>query len=174
MPSGSVNSVLTHRFKKQLAREEDAAVKGAITRMVGSGLLPIEAKEVANRKVLGMNDLQLALDVADCGLGQFPLVAARVRDGYQDGEYESYISMKREFEEEAKAEEDREGERVERVRKSMPDVKMTNGVNGTNSIHGIKSYEEEDEEEDWGWEGGAAADRMQLNALLDECLAIGQ
>src|SRR4051812_3715112 len=45
--------IMTHKYKKQLAKEEDAFTKGEVTRDK-SGLLPIEAKKASERGPLGM------------------------------------------------------------------------------------------------------------------------
>ena len=179
MPSGSVNSIMTNRFKKQLRREEEAVKRGEIVRGLGTGLLPVEVKEAAGRKPVGMHDLRLALEVGDCGLGQFPFTLGKVMNGYQEGELEEYaVKRKRDREMERKeAEVKRVREEKMRAEKLKELHNLVNGVNGmngtvTNGIHEDEPMDEDDE--DWGWEGGSAADRLQLNSLLDDCLAYGQ
>ena len=179
MPSGSVNSIMTNRFKKQLRREEEAVKRGEIVRGLGSGLLPVEVKEAASRKPVGMHDLRLALEVGDCGLGQFPFTLGKVMNGYQEGELEEYaVKRKRDWEAERKeAELKKTREEKLKAEKLRELHNMVNGVNGINSIVTNGIHEDEpmdDDDEDWGWEGGRAADRLQLNSLLDECLAFGQ
>ena len=165
MPGGSVNSIMTSRYKKQVRQEAEAAERGELVRAPGSGLLPVEVKEAANRKPLGMHDLRLATEIGDCGLGQFPIIVGRVMNGRQEGEWEEYHARKREDEAWKQEEEERARERLAKVNG------MAHGVNG---LHGLDDEFEEDEDDDFGWEGGSARDRAQLNALLDECLAIGQ
>ena len=164
MPGGSVNSVLTHRFKKQYLLEEAAAERGELVRAPGSGLLPVEIKEAAMRQPLAMHDLRLALEVGDCGLGQFPVVIGKVMNGPQEGWFEEFLARTKEDEAWRMKVEQTKRDRLARI--------------SGNSVHGVNGAQdheiEEDEDEDWGWEGGSAHDRGQLNALLDECLAIGQ
>jgi len=163
MPGGSVNSVLTHRFKKQYLLEEAAAERGELVRAPGSGLLPVELKEAATRQPLGIHDLRLALEVGDCGLGQFPVIIGRIINGPQEGWFEEFLARTKE----------NEAWESEQERTKMERLARING-NGVNGVHAAQDDEmEEDEDEDWGWEGGSAHDRAQLNFLLDECLAIG-
>lgn len=164
MPGGSINSIMTHRFKKQLRREGEAVSRGDLARAPASGLLPVEVKEAVSRKPLGVHDLRLALTIGDCGLGQFPSIVGRIMNGYRVGEWEE--DQKRTGEDEA-AEREEEEKRRERLAHTNG-----NGVNGTNGT--VDDEEMEEEDEDWGWEGGSIADRNQLSTLLDDCLAIGQ
>ncbi|MCJ1317330.1 transcriptional coactivator hfi1/ADA1 [Xylographa vitiligo] len=165
MPGGSVNSILTHRFKKQLRKEEEAAGRGELVRAPGSGLLPVEVKEAAARKPLGMHDLRFALELGDCGLGQFPVIVGKVMNGNPEGQWEEYQKRNRGDEEAEQMEEEKRRERLAHLN--------GNGVNGIHGTNGTPDDEMDDEDESWGWEGGSATDRMQLNALLDECLAVG-
>lgn len=162
IPGGSVNSILTHRFKRQLAIEEDRLGRGQLGRVTGTSLLPVEAKEAVGRLSLGMHDLKLATGVGDSGIGQFPGALTRIGESYDDGEYEALLEQRKKEAEEVrkrvfsrKPEVDGEG-----------DVKM-NGVSVNGTAHG------EDDDDDWGWDGGSAGDRRRLNTALDECLAIG-
>ena len=167
IPGGSVNSILTHRFKRQLAIEEDRFSRGELGRVTGTSLLPIEAKESVGRLSLSMHDLKLVTAVGDAGLGQYPGALARIDQSYDDGEYEALVEQRR-------AEQAQEARPRMFSRKTEVDgdgdVKM-NGVS-TNGVNGI-THGEDDDDEDWGWSGGSAGDRMRLNAALDECLSIG-
>lgn len=80
--------VQTYKYKKQLSREEDAAMRGEVARDK-CGLLPIESKAAGERGPLGIADLHLALDIADCGMGQFPVMVRSLLNGYRDGELEN-------------------------------------------------------------------------------------
>jgi transcriptional coactivator HFI1/ADA1 len=173
IPSGSVNSVMTHRFKKQLEQEEDSLSRGELVKVAGTGLLPVEAKEAATRLPLAMHDLKLATRIGDAGLGQFPTALAKVANSYEEGEYEALqeqarldaLSMKYGGDDDPRHHDkalaiDADG-----------DVKMngmTNGVNGTHTY-----MADDDTEDDWGWEGGSASHRDLLNNALEECLSIG-
>lgn len=158
IPSTSGNGIMTHRYRQQLVREEEALLKGDLFRGQGNGMLPVEVKEAMGRRPLGMSDLRLALEVGDCGLGQMPVVVQKVMGGYLEGELEDYG---REVEDE-----DNQGD--------GPNERM-NGIEViANGADGVYGDEPSIDESDWGWEGSRAADREKLNSLLDECLAIGQ
>lgn len=182
IPGGSVNSVLRHHFKRQLQREEDGLLRGEISKVTGTGLLPVEAKESSTRKGLAVHDLKLALRVGDVGLGQFPTALARVANGYEEGEYEGLMEQR-----------EKEKELMMRGRKSVGglrlpgpakreergkvdeegDVKMNgvvvNGVAASSSeIKG--EVEDEPEHQDWGWEGGSSPSRLMLAEALEDCL----
>lgn len=79
--------IQTHSYKKQLSKEEDAAQRGEVTRDK-CGLLPIESKFAGERGPLDMGDLSLALEIADCGLAQFPILLKGLENNYRDGELE--------------------------------------------------------------------------------------
>ena len=153
IPASSGNGIMTKKYRRQLEREEEAWLKGDVIKGVGTGLLPVEAKEAMSRQPLGMGDLRLALEVGNCALGQMPLVVERVMGGYQEGELEE-LSL--------------EGRDV-----ADPERRV-NGAETSNGINGVNGEEMSTDDSDWGWEGGGVADRAKLNALLDDCLAIGQ
>ena len=154
MPASSGNGIITHKFRRQLEREEEALLRGDLLRGATSGLLPVELKESMIRRTMGMSDLRLALEIGDCGLGQMPFVVQRAIGGYLEGELEDYL---------------REGVEEELVENgAMNGVELSNGANG---VHADESLIDDS---DWGWEGGGAADREALNSLLSECLDIGQ
>ena len=144
MPGGSVNSILTHRFKKQLRKEEEAAGRGELVRAPGSGLLPVEVKEAAARKPLGMHDLRFALELGDCGLGQFPVIVGKVMNGNPEGQWEEYQKRNRGDEEAEQMEEEKRRERLAHLN--------GNGVNGIHGTNGTPDDEMDDEDESWGWE----------------------
>lgn len=86
---GSTSSwVQTYKYKRQLSREEDAVMRGEVTRDK-CGLLPIESKAAGERGPLGIADLHVALDIADCGMSQFPVMVRSLLNGYRDGELEN-------------------------------------------------------------------------------------
>jgi hypothetical protein len=173
MPNGSVNSVMTHRFRKQLAREEDALLRGEISRGAGTGLLPVEAKEASGRPPLGLCDVRLALDVGGGGLGQFPMVMARVMSGYQEGEYETLVEERRRTKEMQKQAEEREKERERKLKGIMGGAGAPVKMNGEGAVpmNGIDLHMEEGAD-DGGWDD--LEDMNALGSLLDDCLAVGQ
>lgn len=81
--------IQTHNYKKQLSREEDAAQRGEVTRDK-CGLLPVESKAAGERGPLSMADLHLALDIADFGISQFPVLSRGLTNAYREGELETF------------------------------------------------------------------------------------
>ena len=153
-------SITTHRFRRQLDREENLLSKGEMSRGMVSNLLPAEAKEAAARRPLGMGDFRIALDVGgDCGIGQMPTIVENIMGGWPEGVLEGWGRNPDEDVEMHDAEMERSGAR-------------TNGVL-TNGVH-VNGNVPTDSNENYGWEGGSAKDRERLFSLLDECLAIGQ
>jgi transcriptional coactivator HFI1/ADA1 len=147
--------IQTKRYRQQLRREEDALIRGEVSRDK-SGLLPVEAKAASERQPLGMADLRLALDLGDCGLGSFPIVAKSVVYNYREGELEnwddySWID---------------EGGPPELMDLDMlkSDNTLTNGI-----VH-AEPMEIDDQ---WGWEGTDEMDLQALDSVLDSCLAVG-
>lgn len=171
IPSGSVNSVMTHRFRTQLQQEEDALLQGDIAKVAGTGLFPIEAKEAIARHPLAVHDLKIVIKSGDTSLGQFPNVLHRISDGYEEGEYEYMMEQARQ-----NAEEDEE---PRHYAKALPTVSDNDGdirMNGlTNGVIGVNGHNghAKDDEDDWGWDGGSAAHRLKLHEALEECLSIG-
>ncbi len=153
VPAGSNSGIMTKRYKRQLEREEDGWLRGAVTRSAGNGMLPVEMKEAFSRRPLGMSDLRLALEIGDCALGQMPLVVERVMGGYFEGELEEERKRKREV-------------HVEEAPRPKTD--------GLMDVDAPNGEEPSIDESDWGWEGGGGADRERLSSLLDNCLSIGQ
>ena len=176
IPGGSVNSVLRHHFKRQLQREEDDLLRGEISKVSGTGLLPVEAKEASTRQPLAIHDLKLALRVGEIGLGQFPTALAKVANGYEEGEYEALQEQKVK---ENAANEKRRTQGGLRLPGSMSTASATVAsadrdvrMNGVNGVVGASSSlnKEEAEDEDWGWEGGSSPSRMTLSEALEDCL----
>jgi transcriptional coactivator HFI1/ADA1 len=161
---GGASWVMTHKYRVQLEKEEEAWLRGELQRDK-SGLLPIEAKAASERGPLGMADLRTALEMGDCGIGQMPVVVEQIMFGYREGELEEWdeYSMPQGYEK-------IQGEEVD------DDVVMgglsasnVDGVNGTNGY----VDDDLDDADGWGWQGAGSQDRQALNGLLDSCLVIG-
>jgi len=163
---GGANWVMTHKYRVQLEKEEEAWLRGELQRDK-SGLLPVEAKAASERGPLGMADFRTALEMGDCGISQMPVVIEQILFGYREGEleeWEEYSVLKGygKFAEE-----------------ELDDVDMggitASHSNGINGINGTNGHLEDDlsDVDGWGWEGAGAQDREALNNLLDSCLAIG-
>ena len=153
--------IQTHKYRRQLAKEEEASTRGEVTRDK-SGLLPIEAKAASERGPLGMADLRLALEMGDCGTANFPAVGKAVVYNWREGElenYEDYTWVD------------------ERFILSDDDVEMT-GVNGAkaealpNGI-GLGHPDQMDIDNDTWWDGAESVDNDFLDGVLDSCLAVG-
>lgn len=155
--------VQTSQYRQQLAKEEEAALRGEITRDK-SGLLPVEAKAAGERGPLGMADLRIGLAIGDTGMANFPVISRQITYGYTEGELEdwndyTWVDGK---------------ERVVEV----DDVEMggtTNGTkaaappNGVGAGHGNAM----DVDNDQFWDGAYDADADYLDSVLDSCLAAG-
>jgi transcriptional coactivator HFI1/ADA1 len=178
MPGGSVNSILTHRYKKQLFQEEDARLHNQPLQPPGLMAPLPEPQAVAGTELLGMSDIRLALSIGESGLGQFPFAITKVHNVLEDGEYENYQMKKTEEAELLKERQTAERQRLELLKAfedADGDIKM-NGAPMTNGIgvdDSLMFYEDDNEDADWGWDGASTNDRNDLNSLLDECLAVG-
>ena len=156
--SSSANGIMTFKYRKQLALEEESLQRGDLIRGQSNGLLPVELKEASLRRPLGMSDLRLAIEVGNTGLGQMPTITQKIIGGFIELDFDDQYNDVMEID-------GPDGE---------DDVKM-NGIElATNGTNGIYSDEIPMDESDWGWEGGGVSDRERLNLILDECLAIGQ
>jgi transcriptional coactivator HFI1/ADA1 len=154
--SNGPSYIMTATYKRQLEHEEEGWLRGDIQKN-GNSLLPIEQAAASQRPPLGMSDVRLALEMGDMYLGQMPLTVEKIMGSYLEGEFEDYQNAS-----------------ALGVATAMggEDVEMGNGIG-----MGLRALPMDDTlsvaESDWGWEGGGAADREALGALLDECLAVG-
>ncbi|KAK0635876.1 transcriptional regulator of RNA polII, SAGA, subunit-domain-containing protein [Bombardia bombarda] len=174
--------IQTHKYRRQLAKEEEAFGRGEVTRDK-SGLLPVEAKAASERGPLGMADLRIALDMGDCGMANFPIIAKSVIYNYREGELENwddYTWIDR-----------RDGDVVtnQKLLTDREDVEMGGMSNGngngkkpqaeagTNGIHHHNNQNRHpdamDIDNDIWWEGADSSDGEFLDGVLDSCLAVG-
>lgn len=153
--------VQTHKYKKQLSREEDAAQRGDITRDK-CGLLPVESKAASERGPLSMGDLHLALEVSECGTTQFPVLAKGLMNNYREGELEHLhdYSFVEGFEVRPK-QEDKNEIPIPGVDKGKQ-LQLPNG----------QPHDDMDVDADYFWAGTADSDMDELDAALDSVLAI--
>lgn len=70
--------VQTHKFKRQLRKEEDDAERGVLQRNAG-GMLPVEMQMQAQRQPLKMGDMRLALGLSDAYLKRDPFLQDRIQ-----------------------------------------------------------------------------------------------
>lgn len=159
--------IQTTKYRKQLAKEEEAFQRGELTRDK-SGLLPIEAKAAGERGPLGMTDLRIALSIGDCGMANFPVIARQVISGYREGELENWNDYTW-------------IDGHDRI-VDVSDVEMTGtATNGKSKADGLPNgvgghHANPDamdiDSEPW-WEGADANDGDFLDGVLDSCLAVG-
>lgn len=147
-PSGTINGMMMRKYRQQLEREELAFTRGEIVKDTATGLLPIEAKEAATRRSLGVRDLRLTLELSRSVLGHMPLVIDQIMGGYIEDELEA--------------------EKQDR---------LENGVSGTQEAKVETDVDEMDVDDDddvalSDWEGCTALDREYLSGLLDDCLSM--
>lgn len=156
--SGSAGSgigttwVQTRKYEWQLGQEEEAAQRGEITRDK-SGLLPVEAKAASERGPLGVADMRVALEMADTGMAQFPVLMTQVLYGYREGELENWDDYTWINERRPVAEEAADAQR---------DLLLPNGHADPMEI----------DAEIW-WDGAEHKDVDMLDGILDSCLAVG-
>lgn len=148
------NWVQTHKYKRQLHEEEEAAHRGEISRDK-AGLLPVEAKAASERGPLGMADMRIALEMADTGMSQFPIVTTQILSGFRDGELEHWNDYTWLDGEEPRPE---------------SDPSTTNGIS-LNALSNGKS-DEMDVDTEMVWEGAESGDMDMLDGMLDSCLAV--
>lgn len=144
-PSGTINGMMTRKYRQQLEQEELAYTRGEITKDTATGLLPVEAKEASTRKPLSVRDLRLTIELGGGVLGHMPLITDQIMGGYFEDELET----------------ENQG--------------LENGTDDIVDIKGADADEMDLDDLDDSlsdWEGGAAADREQLGSLLDECLSM--
>jgi transcriptional coactivator HFI1/ADA1 len=150
----------THKYKRQLAKEEAALTRGEIQRDK-SGLLPIEAKAASERGPLGMTDMRIALEIGDCGMANFPIVARSITGNYREGELEDwgdYTWL--------------EGHTPSAKRGDV-EMATVNGQGPDALPNGVGHGDAMDVDNEMEWEGAESTDGDFLDGVLDSCLAVG-
>ncbi|KAK1756883.1 transcriptional coactivator HFI1/ADA1 [Echria macrotheca] len=150
--------VQTHKYRKQLAKEEEGCQRGEVTRDKG-GLLPIEAKMASERSPLSMTDFRISMEMGDSSLGNFPIIARSVIQSYREGELENYDDY---------TWIDGHG----RIQEIDEEMAGTNGVAST-MPNGVHAGEQMDIDNDMWWEGADTGDQDFLDGVLDSCLSVG-
>lgn len=150
--------IQTHKYKRQLEYEEEAAMRGEISRDK-SGLLPIESRAASERGPLGMSDLRLSLEMADTGMAQFPVLMTQVIYGYREGELENWDDYTWVGDQPPEA---------------YTDEKHDSEANGGHVFELANGYPDamDIDTEAW-WEGAESQDADMLDGILDSCLAAG-
>lgn len=150
-----VGWVHTYKYRRQLRREESAALHGDVTRDK-SGLLPIEAKAASERGPLGMADLSIAMDVGDCGTAQLPMLFKSMNYNYREAELENWDDYTFLDEKNSKG------------KQALPAPAIANDL-----PNGVDNADAMDVDSDMPWEGGDDEDDTLLDAVLDSCLVGG-
>ncbi|KAF4961992.1 hypothetical protein FSARC_9898 [Fusarium sarcochroum] len=150
--------IQTHKYKQQLEYEEEAAMRGEISRDK-SGLLPIESRAASERGPLGMSDLRLSLEMADTGMAQFPVLMTQVTYGYREGELENWDDYTWVYDHAP------EGYTEEKHSLNLNGGQVSELPNGHPDAMDIDT-------ESW-WEGAETQDSEMLDSVLDSCLAVG-
>lgn len=83
-------TIMTRMYRSQVLKEEAMVERKIMARGALSGLLPVETKEAAGRRALGMGDIRIAIGVGGVGLGQMPDVVLGVMGGYPEGVLEGW------------------------------------------------------------------------------------
>jgi transcriptional coactivator HFI1/ADA1 len=176
--------IQTHGYKRQIAREEAAFARGEISRDK-NGFLPVEAKAAAERAPLGMADLRLAIQIADCGFSRFPAIYAAIMNDYREGELENWNNYSylpgyapRPLRKRPQA----VVEALAPAAAAAAAVVATTNVGGTGGTAAAagqtaaaSATDHDAMEVDSGmhWEGTGDNDLAALDAVLDVCLAAG-
>jgi transcriptional coactivator HFI1/ADA1 len=154
--------VQTYKYKRQLAKEEDALGRGEVTRDK-SGLLPIEAKAASERGPLGVADMRIALDMSESGMANFPVIVKSLLYNYREGELEGwddYTYL----------------EGYEKVADDKMDYEMTHANGHVKALlpngAGFVEPMEIDGEGDDG-DGSTAGDNDLIDSVLESCLSAG-
>lgn len=155
--------IQTHNYKKQLSREEDAAQRGEVTRDK-CGLLPIESKAAGERGPLSMADLHLALDIADCGISQFPVLARGLTNAYREGELESFDEYTI-----------LDGFETSVSKNGEADISIDRIDKGKQPQlpNGLSHNDEMDIDDDYFWVGAEDTHLDAIDSILDVALAVG-
>lgn len=143
--SNGEGCIQTSKFRRHLRREEEDAERG-IHQRNAAGIIPVGALDqpsMREREPLNAHDLRLALQVQDRHFKQEPFLSESIMlSQYPDLSQPSRL-------------------------KSEALKPLTNGT--TNHDIGDPMIVDED---DWGWQGGSAADQDALMGVLDDCLDI--
>lgn len=174
--------IQTHKYKKQLAREEEAFQRGEISRDK-TGLLPVESKAASERGPLSISDLRLALEMGDCGMGNFPTIVKAVVNDYREGELQDWDEYTYADGRETAARKDEDDDVVmggvgaaiiapnppaaaAAAAAGQKQEPLTNGINHAHP-------DQMDIDNVITWEGADPNDGDFLNGVLDSCLAVG-
>jgi hypothetical protein len=140
--------VKTSTYKRRLQHEESLFETGEIHKNA-SGQLPIEQEAENNRRPLGLVDLRLAVQIEATPWGPHAPRTMRFYEsaGLVDDDSNDFEA---------------DGRPTKKGAMSAPPKPLTNGVHA-NGVH--------HDDEETGWAGGTDLDRIELDSVLDDCLA---
>jgi len=139
---------LTHAFRKQLNKEEEAVERGELAR-TPAGLLPCEADVAATREPLSTDELRLNLRLDQGRLPLDPFLAQKILEDIEIDVPEGYDVS------------------------TPPDIPngLSNGLKGRAVTHDAADpMILDDDEPGWGWPGAGEEDRNDLMGVLDSAL----
>lgn len=155
--------VMTHKYRKQLRKEEAALKRGEITRDK-SGLLPIEAKRAGERGPLGMGDFRVALDMTEGGMANYPIIVRSALENYREGELEDWDEHTFLDGYEVAAQPEKMDYQMVAVNGQMNEMLLSNGIG-----HGDPM----EIDNEVSWDGADSGDGDFLDNVFDSCLAVG-
>lgn len=158
--------IRTANYKKKLQREENAWLENRDgVHKSATGLLPVEMQSLRERRVLGLDDLRLGLNLGDAYWGQQRLISGGILvDGYSEG----FGSM---------AGHDGDGNLLKKKEAVVNGHALTTGFAATSTFTngagtgGAVDGDPMQLDEPAGWQGGTNADHEHLDSVLDRVLA---
>jgi transcriptional coactivator HFI1/ADA1 len=140
--------IKTGTYKRRMLREEEGYERGEV-RKSALGQLPVEQEQDRLRPPLSLPDLRLALELGGTAWGSYAPRAMRMFEA--TGIHDEVAGRGGEM-----------GPPGKKGSMLAPPKPLTNGV----MVNGVHT-----DEEDTGWAGGNDGDRMEMDRVLDECLA---
>ncbi|KAF3345227.1 Inositol monophosphatase 2 [Verticillium dahliae VDG2] len=163
-----IKDLVQNEFDPYDILSNDAVHRGEVARDK-TGMLPVESRAASERGPLGMSDVRIALEMADNGLAQFPIVTTAICYGWREGELEhwhDYTYMPDEFDAVGRVMElADDGSGLDIVPLAGADFAGANGFGDGDAM--------DIDEEEMLWEGGDGKDASFLDSVLDSCLAVG-
>lgn len=136
--------ISTHKYRKQLRKEEEDAERGVVQRSA-AGLLPVEMEAQSQRLGLRIEDMELARQLGDTFVRQDRFLGQKVA-------LYRYPDLRQE----------------KKMANGVFKVPMVNGTLERRRMEDAMAVDE-----DAGWQGATKGDADDLMKVLDECLAVG-
>lgn len=154
--NGAAGGVSTGAYLRQLEREEHDFRDGKIQKGRDCGLLPVANREALARRPIGIADLKVAGGVGRGLWNGMPLIGSRVAEAAFENELDDWLEERR---------------ALEAVLKN-PQSSMA-VIASRGPVDEPPPPDEMDiDDDDYGWQGGGAADKEALGSLLEDCLSI--